>query len=227
MEDKSTSTTPTLPTPVVIYVDPSCPFAWITSRWLVEVEQQRPIDLTFRLVSLSVINEHREVDDWYRGFNDRAWGPSRVLAAVGAAHGPSGLRAFYEAFGRHFHVQRDENLAIVVPAALADAGLPVTLASAMDEPHWDAALRRSTAEALAPVGVDAGTPLIHIDGTAVFGPVLSATPRGDAAAQLFDALRVMLAQPAFNDVRRGRAGDLDRSDPALDLALAVHGDARA
>ena len=181
-------------TPVAVY-DPCCPFAWITSRWLVEVERQRPITLDFRLVSLSVINEGREVDDWYRGFNDRAWGPARVFAVVRAEHGPVGARAFYEAFGHRFHVGRDEELATVVPDALAACGLAPPLAAAAHDPRWDAELRASTDEALGPVGVDVGTPLLHLDGAAVFGPVLTSCPRGDDAVQLFDAVRTMLLSP--------------------------------
>ena len=203
-------------TPVVIYVDPCCPFAWITSRWLVEVERQRPVALDFRLVSLSVINEDRELEAWYREFNDRAWGPARVFAAVRAGHGPAGARAFYEAFARRFHVARDEDLTAVVPAALAACDLPSSLAADAGEPRWDAELRASTHDALGPVGVDAGTPLLHLDGTAVFGPVLTSCPRGDDAVELFDAVRTMLAQPAFSDIRRRRNETLDRSDPALD-----------
>jgi hypothetical protein len=203
-------------TPVAVYVDPCCPFAWITSRWLAEVERQRPVALDVRLVSLSVINEHRELDDWYRGFNDRAWGPARVFAAVREEHGPDGARAFYEAFGRRFHVGRDEELATVVPLALTTCGLPESLAAAADDPSWDAELRSSTDEALGPVGVDVGTPVLHLDGTAVFGPVLTSCPRGDDAVQLFDAMRTMLAQPAFSDLRRRRNDTLDRSDVVVE-----------
>ena len=218
MEDNGNASAPSA---VVIFVDPCCPFAWITSRWLEEVERQRPIVLDVRLVSLSVINEHRELDDWYRTFNDLAWGPARVFAAVEAAHGSVGARAFYDAFGRRYHVERDEDLTTVVPAALADANLPPALAGAMSDVRWDGVLRASTSEALDPVGVDAGTPVVHLDGTAVFGPVLSSCPRGEEAVELFDALRVMLAQRAFSDVRRGRNTELDRSDPALDHPISL------
>ena len=206
-------TTIDTPTPVTVYVDPCCPFAWITSRWLVEVARQRPVTLDVRLVSLSVINEGRDLDDWYRAFNDRAWGPARVFAAVESEHGVAGARPFYDAFGRRFHVAGDEELGSVVPAALAACGLPPSLARAADDPRWDARLRATTDEALGPVGLDVGTPVIHLDGTAVFGPVLTSCPRGDDAVRLFDAVRTMLAQPAFSDIRRRRNETLDRSDP--------------
>jgi hypothetical protein len=213
-------TTDGISTPVVIYVDPCCPFAWITSRWLDEVERHRPIALDVRLVSLSVINEHRDLDDWYREFNDKAWGPARVLAAVRSNHGPSDARRFYDAFGHRFHVAGDEELESVVPAAIASCGLPPSLALAAADSRWDAELRTSTNEALGPVGIDAGTPVLHLDGTAVFGPVLTSCPRGEEAVQLFAAVRTMLAQPGFSDIRRRRNETLDRSDPALDACNA-------
>ena len=126
---------------------------------MAEVERQRNVLATFRLMSLSVINEHRVLDDWYREFNDRAWGPARVWAAVEAEYGTGVVRAFYDAFGRRFHIDRNEDLAIVLPAALDEAGVPATLASAATEATWDAALRSSTRTALDPVGVDVGTPV--------------------------------------------------------------------
>lgn len=210
---------------MVVFVDPCCPFAWITSRWLTEVERQRDLDLEFRLVSLSVINEDRDLEDWYREFNDRAWGPARVFAAVEAEHGSTGARAFYEAFGRRFHVERDEDLERVIPLALADAGLEPTLNSAVDANRWDEVLRASTHDALEPVGVEVGTPVLHLDGTAVFGPVLTSCPRGDDAVALFDALRTVLATTGFSEIQRARSDALDRSDPALETPIeeAAHG----
>jgi hypothetical protein len=204
---------------VDVFVDPCCPFAWITSRWIVEVERQRDVVATFHLMSLSVINEHRDLDDWYREFNDRAWGPARVYAAVEAGHGPGVTRGFYEAFTRRFHSEGNENLAIVVPAALAEAGLPASLARAAADATWDTALRSSTRAALDPVGIDVGTPVLHLDGTAVFGPVLTACPRGAAAGRFFDALRTMLSTPGFSELQRRRDDTLDRSDPAIDTRM--------
>ena len=172
--------------------------------------------MTFRLVSSLVINEHRNLDDWYREFNDRAWGPARVFAAIEHQHGCDTARAFYTAFGRRFHVDRNEDLDTVLPAALADADLSVDLAAAADDAGWDTVLRSSIIDALDPVGVEVGTPILHLDGTAVFGPVLTTCPRGDDAVGLFDSLRSMLATPGFSEVQRARAETLDRSDPALD-----------
>ena len=205
MEENSTPT-------VVVYVDPSCPFAWITSRWLAEVERRRGIDLQLRLLSLSVVNEHRELDDWYRGFNDQAWGPARVMAAVAAEYGTDAARHFYEAFGERFHVQLDTGDDVdrdaVAGQALADAGLDGHLAAAATDPRWDEQLRTLTRTALEPVGLDVGVPVTVIDGVAASGPVLSQIPRGDAADTLFDAVRTLAGQGSFVRLERRRLGAL-------------------
>ncbi len=205
MEDNSVPT-------VIVHVDPSCPFAWITSRWLAEVEGQRPLDLHLRLLSLSVVNEHREIDDWYRGFNDAAWAPARVMAAVVDAHGELAGRRFYEAFGTRFHVELDTadevDRVAVAASALADAGLPDGLIDAAADAGWDEHLRTITRQALDPVGLDVGVPLVTVDGVAASGPVLSEIPRGDAAVALLDAVRTLAAQPGFVRLERRRDGDL-------------------
>jgi hypothetical protein len=197
---------------VIVHVDPSCPFAWITSRWLAEVERQRQIDLHIRLLSLSVVNEHRELDAWYRGFNDAAWAPARVMAAVVDAHGETAGRRFYEAFGDRFHVEAgtaDEvDRVAVAAAALADVGLAPDLLAAATDPRWDDTLRSITRDALDPVGLDVGVPLVTVDGISASGPVLSEIPRGDAAVALLDAVRTLAAQRGFVRFERRRDGEL-------------------
>jgi hypothetical protein len=197
---------------VVVHVDPSCPFAWITSQWLAEVEGQRPIDLHVRLLSLSVVNEHRPLDDWYRRFNDAAWAPARVMAAVVDGHGELAGRRFYEAFGTRFHVAlgtADEVDRVAVAAdALADADLPADLLAAAGDGGRDDTLRVITRRALEPVGLDVGVPLVTVDGVSASGPVLSEIPRGDAAVALFDAVRTLAAQRGFVRFERQREGEL-------------------
>jgi hypothetical protein len=200
------------PPTVIVHVDPSCPFAWITSRWLAEVERQRPIDLHIRLSSLAVVNEHRELDEWYRGFNDAAWAPARVMAAVVAAHGELAGRRFYEAFGDRFHVGLDTADEVdrvdVAAVALAAAGLPADLIDAAADDRWDDELRAITRDALEPVGLDVGVPLVTVDGVAASGPVLSEIPRGDAAVALLDAVRTLAGQRGFVRFERRREGTL-------------------
>lgn len=188
-----------------LFVDPCCPHAWTTSRWLAEVEALRRVRVTLGLVSLSVVNEGRKLEDWYRQFNDLAWAPARVAAAVHQRHAAEGLRRFYESFGELRHVQRrrdDE----VVSDALKGAGLDVGFAAAASDSSLDEALHAWTRAALDPVHADVGTPVIHLGGEAFFGPVLTSVPRGPAAVSVFDAVVALSRVPAFVEYKRGRPG---------------------
>jgi hypothetical protein len=197
---------------VTIYVDPSCPFAWITYRWLAEVEQRQVIDLSVRLLSLSVVNEHRDLDAWYRGFNDQAWGPARVMRAVDAQHGEAAARRFYEAFGRRFHVELetadDADRIELAAHALGDAAFPHALVDAAAAVEHDDDLRTLTARALDLVGLDVGVPVVVFGENACAGPVFSEIPKGDEAVAVYRAIRALAAQPGFMRIERQRVGAL-------------------
>jgi hypothetical protein len=191
-----------------MWFDPRCPWAWITSRWLLEVERVRPVDVRFHVMSLSVLNEHR-TEERYQKSNAVGWGPVRLAIAAEQRYGTDALRPLYTALGTRIHIHKEELGRELYAGALADAGLDVELASAADDPSHDGAVRASHAEGMEPVGDDVGTPVIHVPGpdggrVAFFGPVVTPTPRGEAAARLWDGTLLVAGTPGFYEIKRTR-----------------------
>ncbi len=194
---------------VEMWFDPKCPWAWIASRWLLEVERVRPVRVRFRVLSLALLNKDNEVEAWYREWLDTAWGPARVAVAVAGKYGDDAVRELYTALGERIHLQKRPLGPDVYREALAACGLPAELAGAADDGEHDEALAVSTRAGLAPVGEDLGTPAIHLhqpDGATVafFGPVVSPTPRGEAAGRLWDGIVLVAGTDGFFELKRTR-----------------------
>lgn len=209
VESMTTNTSRTSPTRVDFWFDAACPFAWITSRWLLEVERERPLDLRFHAMSLYLHNLGNELPDWYRELVDRSIGPVRVAVAAAERHGEKVLRDLYTAFGTRIHERKTDDFDAVIADSLAELGLDADLAAAAHDPSYDEAVRRSHEAGVEPEsGGYVGTPTLHVDGTVWFGPVLRAIPRGGRAAELFDSFRVLATDPDLFELKRTRTGSL-------------------
>ncbi|MFD9814853.1 DsbA family protein [Streptomyces sp. NPDC059080] len=204
----------TAKTPADFWFDPLCPWAWMTSRWMLEVEKVRPVEVRWHVMSLAVLNENR-LDELPPEYavpmrpGGSSWGPVRVCIAAEQRFGSEVLGPLYTALGTRMHHEGLGRDRAAITGALADAGLPAELAGAADSDAYDTALRASHKEGIELVGQDVGTPVIAVPGAdgeriAFFGPVVTPAPKGDEAAKLWDGTLMVASVPGFYEIKRTR-----------------------
>lgn len=195
---------------VELFFDPMCPWAWMTSRWLLEVAKVRDIEPAFGVMSLSVLNEGRdELPERYKTMMAEGWGPVRLAIAVEQQHGKAKLDEFYTAIGTRHHNQKEPLNRTMFEAVLTEIGLPIDLAAAAEDASLDEAVRKSHHRGMDPVGDEVGTPVIHApDGkggmVAFFGPIVSPAPKGEMAGKLYDGVVAAASYDGFFELKRSR-----------------------
>ena len=191
------------------WFDPLCPYAWITSRWILEVERVRDVEVSWHVMSLAALNEGRDVPQSYRDFLANAWEPVRVLIAAEQQYGDKVLLPLYTAIGERIHKGGRDMSPEVLREALEEVGLSTDLVDARHDESLDDAVRASHQGAIDRVGDDVGTPTIAIGDAAFFGPVLTRIPRGEEAGRVWDAAVTLALVPYFFELKRTRTGELD------------------
>ena len=189
---------------VDLWVDPACPWAWMTSRWLLAAKEVRDVSVSFHVMSLAVLNEGRDLPENYKELLALAWKPVRVLIAAEQQHGNESVEPLYSAMGRRYHVENNKNLDVVISESLAEVGLDASLANAATSTQFDEALKASHHAGMDPVGFDVGTPVIHVNGEAIFGPVVTPAPKGEEAGRLLDGVLAVMSIPGFYELKRSR-----------------------
>ena len=186
------------------WFDPMCPWAWMTSRWMLEVEKVRDVQVSWHVMSLSYLNSNKEVSEKYKAKLIAGWGPVRVIEAARAAHGDSVVLPLYDAFGRRIHLQQQELDDQLISDVLSDTNLPADLIAAAKDEAWDEAVKKSHHGGMDQVGNDVGTPVIAVAGSAFFGPVISPAPKGEEAGKLWDGVVACAQYPGFFELKRSR-----------------------
>jgi hypothetical protein len=194
-----------------MWFDPLCPWAWLTSRWLMEVERVRDIEVTWSVMSLAVLNSGRDLSPEYESMMERSWGPVRVIVAAADEHGPTVIKPLYDAIGTRIHLEKEEDWLLVIAEALKEVDLPAELLRFATSGEVDDDVRASHDRAISLVGEEVGTPVIAMAGSAFFGPVVTPAPRGEAAGRLWDGWVLMAGTPGFFELKRTRTASPDFS----------------
>jgi 2-hydroxychromene-2-carboxylate isomerase len=196
--------TQTTKSPVELWFDPLCPWAWMTSRWLMEVEKVRDVEVTWSVMSLGVLNEDADLPEDYAELMRKAWGPVRVIIAAARDHGDGVIKHLYDAMGTRIHLRGEKDYDVVIREALDEVGLPADLARFATSTEVDEQLRASHERGISLVGQDVGTPVISVEGVAFFGPVVTPAPKGEAAGRLWDGCVLVAGTPGFYELKRTR-----------------------
>jgi 2-hydroxychromene-2-carboxylate isomerase len=196
---------------VDMWFDPICPFAWITSRWLLEAAAVRDLEVTWNIMSLAQLNKDREMDEAHKAAFTRSWDAVRLVAVVKEKHGNDTVIALYNAMGTRIHLKKEKVSDELLTAALAEAGLPADLLATAKDESWNEPMIASHDRAISLVGNDVGTPVVAIGDAAFFGPVISPAPKGEQAGRLWDGLALCLEVPGFYELKRARKGGPDFS----------------
>jgi 2-hydroxychromene-2-carboxylate isomerase len=190
---------------VEFWFDPSCPFTWRTSRWARDLEQAGLATVEWKVMSLGILNEGKEIPEQYREGMVRGARFLRALTAAAEQGGPDAVGRLYDALGTRLH-DRDEGLADdVLLRSVEEVGLPGSVADAADDEGRDAAVRASHEEGQRRVGTESGSPITAYDGgPAFFGPVVVPAPAGDEAETLLTAMASLSKVSAFSEIKRSR-----------------------
>lgn len=186
------------------WFDPICPWAWMTSRWILEVEKVRDISVKWNLFSLAHLNRDKELPEDYKSRLIRSWQATRVIAAAQKVNGAEITLPLYTAISSRIHLKKMEVESSLFEEALAEVGLDTALAQAMNDETLNPIIIESHERGIALVGNDVGTPIISVAGAAFFGPVISPAPKGEAAGKLWDGVVGVASYPGFFEIKRSR-----------------------
>jgi protein-disulfide isomerase-like protein with CxxC motif len=195
-------------TTVDFWLDPLCPWSWLTAEWLREVQANAPVDVRWGVMSLSVLNEGNDIPEEWQELMRQGWGPVRALVAAQQQSGPDVFVPLMQAIARRWHVDERRDLPEVIREAVAECGLPESVAEAAWDTALDDEVRRAHGEAITLGGTDVGSPILAFDGpqgrVGYMGPIVSAVPRGRAAVDLFEATRTLALTPGFFELKSTR-----------------------
>jgi hypothetical protein len=179
----------------------------MTSRWVDEVSKYRDLSVTWKIMSLAVLNEGKDVPKSYAAFFPRALRYTRLVAAVQVLHGQQFVKPLYDALGTRIHPGKSKDVDTVITESLTEVGLPAELIDYSNSDEFDEQMRASHFDGINRVGQEVGTPVIAVAGTAFFGPVISPAPKGEQAVALWDGTVAVASYSGFFEIKRTRTVD--------------------